>query len=538
MRSHRIAIPIVGQFLFDNIPKKEDSEEAKKRNELIVKYVKEITKVQFSAFALLSNDLNIMGFDPEFYTLCFLIHRYSTIEEAIDLLDKTNGIWNHRYVPYYENKCFICNEKEETHKTIGRLLTYQRQMTNQEIESKLYSNKYQFQSNTMKPKEDNSHCKLCGICLDEINANEDYCLKCFHHFCSPCIKDYLINEINQKHINDIHCPQLQCETIMTKEEIFGLIDDQTKIKYATFQQKILIESNIDNVLCPYPDCDGFAKKEDQSSSILLIEEESLLIGKKNKDTNSDDLNDNRTMLQCSKGHFICSKCHQLWHEENCGEDKELKENSDAINAVLKRCPNCKIPIFKYEGCNHMTCSCQHQFCWLCMNPYTEDHYSIVNTPCYGKQFDDASTDPIQMAILNMERNHELLYMITIVFFISYLFISRLYQGRDSHPCILWFIAFGVVLVIFIFGSIVNLVIVISLTYSKSKFPNTNRFCLSCIYQVTNVILFIVFYFPGFLLSGFWFVYCISLSTFFLIYFMVDNEQNGHMENQEIIENIQ
>ena len=29
--------------------------------------------------------------------------------------------------------------------------------------------------------------------------------------------------------------------------------------------------------------------------------------------------------------------------------------------------------------------CKHEFCWLCLQPYTEDHYKYG--PCKGKQFE-------------------------------------------------------------------------------------------------------------------------------------------------------
>ena len=51
------------------------------------------------------------------------------------------------------------------------------------------------------------------------------------------------------------------------------------------------------------------------------------------------------------------------------------------------CPRCGIIIAKIDGCNHIRCHCLHQFCWICRQPYTDDHYSDIHTKCYERQFE-------------------------------------------------------------------------------------------------------------------------------------------------------
>ena len=51
------------------------------------------------------------------------------------------------------------------------------------------------------------------------------------------------------------------------------------------------------------------------------------------------------------------------------------------------CPHCGIIIAKIEGCNHITCYCRHEFCWICRKRYTADHYYDIETKCYGRHFE-------------------------------------------------------------------------------------------------------------------------------------------------------
>jgi hypothetical protein len=60
---------------------------------------------------------------------------------------------------------------------------------------------------------------------------------------------------------------------------------------------------------------------------------------------------------------FCKIC-AIWHLKSatCGE-VEIPG--------AKRCPRCRIPVFKFEGCNHITCRCGCHWCYLCTKGFDE-----------------------------------------------------------------------------------------------------------------------------------------------------------------------
>ncbi|EMP35291.1 Ankyrin repeat and IBR domain-containing protein 1 [Chelonia mydas] len=97
-------------------------------------------------------------------------------------------------------------------------------------------------------------------------------------------------------------------------------------------------------------------------------------------------------VDCGKGHLFCWECLGEAHEPcDCQTWKnwlqkisEMKPEElvgvseayeDAANCLWlltnsKPCANCKSPIQKNEGCNHMQCAkCKYDFCWICLEEW-------------------------------------------------------------------------------------------------------------------------------------------------------------------------
>jgi hypothetical protein len=97
---------------------------------------------------------------------------------------------------------------------------------------------------------------------------------------------------------------------------------------------------------------------------------------------------------CHCGHRFCFGCslkdHQpaicrivkLWLKK-CADDSET---GNWISANTKECPKCSSTIEKNGGCNHMSCrKCGHEFCWVCMGPWSEHGTQYYNCNRYEEK---------------------------------------------------------------------------------------------------------------------------------------------------------
>ena len=92
-------------------------------------------------------------------------------------------------------------------------------------------------------------------------------------------------------------------------------------------------------------------------------------------------------VRCDCEYAFCWKCAEedahspldcetvgKWVLKNTAE----AENTTWILAYTKPCPQCKKSIEKNAGCMHMSCRCGHQFCWLCLGPWSRHDGTACN----------------------------------------------------------------------------------------------------------------------------------------------------------------
>ncbi|KAI1496602.1 hypothetical protein F5X99DRAFT_64058 [Biscogniauxia marginata] len=75
----------------------------------------------------------------------------------------------------------------------------------------------------------------------------------------------------------------------------------------------------------------------------------------------------RNRGRCYAGHWTCTICRGRQHEgEDCPQDRDLaRTNELAEEEGWKRCYGCHAFVEHREACQHMTCRCGAEFCYVC-----------------------------------------------------------------------------------------------------------------------------------------------------------------------------
>lgn len=221
---------------------------------------------------------------------------------------------------------------------------------------------------------------LCDICMCSISVFEDPVdMPCGHDFCRGCWESFLNLKIQEGEAHNIFCPAYDCFQLVPVDIIESIVSKEMDKRYLQFDIKAFVENNPAIKWCPTPGCERAVRLTKQGSNTS------------GSDTLSFPLL-RAPAVDCGKGHLFCWECLGEAHEPcDCQTWKnwlqkitEMKPEElvgvseayeDAANCLWlltnsKPCANCKSPIQKNEGCNHMQCAkCKYDFCWICLEEW-------------------------------------------------------------------------------------------------------------------------------------------------------------------------
>lgn len=190
----------------------------------------------------------------------------------------------------------------------------------------------------------------CAICWDDVPESESYTKECGHSFCTSCLRENISHEVLEKRRACVfaECPQTDCNALITSREFNLFCNEQALALYNEYVLLRCILEFPSIKTCTASGCDRFVECAGGARTI-----------------------------QCDCGHRFCWKCEQEPHRPASCEamrrwlerEKEWggkNRGEDWIDLNTRACPACKRRLYRYDGCNHMTCTCGHEFCWLCL----------------------------------------------------------------------------------------------------------------------------------------------------------------------------
>ncbi|KAL6108902.1 ankib1 [Pungitius sinensis] len=231
---------------------------------------------------------------------------------------------------------------------------------------------------SLMPAEEES--SLCGICMSSISVFEEPVeMSCGHEFCRPCWEGFLNLKIQEGEAHNIFCPAFDCYQLVPVEVIESVVSREMDRRYLQFDIKAFVQNNPAIRWCPEAGCEMAVRLSTQGSGTSTSDSLSFPLLR-------------APAVDCGKGHLFCWECQGEAHEPcDCETWKlwlhkvtEMRPEAlagvseayeDAANCLWllsnsKSCANCKSPIQKNEGCNHMQCAkCKYDFCWICLEEW-------------------------------------------------------------------------------------------------------------------------------------------------------------------------
>jgi len=224
----------------------------------------------------------------------------------------------------------------------------------------------------------------CPICFDTNQEQpEEWFLNCHPTPCVNCLVFYCHQQIDEGKLPTC----MSCPEHIHPSDAKKILDSKYFEKYNEISVRHFLQRDRDTRWCPKPDC-GFALIANDFASCPKIS-----CQKKGCNTS------------------FCYHCRGPWHaDQSCDQarlaslietemnfspwtswnkiatsltSRALKHSSD-----IRPCPRCGALISKMDdgSCNHITCRCGCEFCWLCLKEISDLHYlSPSGCTFWGKQ---------------------------------------------------------------------------------------------------------------------------------------------------------
>merc|ERR1719273_1381954 len=177
----------------------------------------------------------------------------------------------------------------------------------------------------------------CSICSHVLASNQLFKISsCGHGLCRGCMRRHIFSSIERKKCAP-KCPFHECEHVLAHYDDLRAVLTSEEYEQINYDLNMNAISKIQSVrYCPTPNCD-YAVEFDAGACL-------------------EEIN-----YDCPK----CKKSVDLKPQSQENADEQYKKWKNEKGDLVKECPGCHAHVEKNEGCNHMTCRCDTEWCWLC-----------------------------------------------------------------------------------------------------------------------------------------------------------------------------
>ncbi|KAI1453463.1 hypothetical protein F4805DRAFT_366308 [Annulohypoxylon moriforme] len=209
----------------------------------------------------------------------------------------------------------------------------------------------------------------CIVCSDDKRVSEmpnrrRITASCEHDatICKECVGTWITSSMDSVTWDRLKCPE--CPQLLKYENVRAFATRETFEKYDRLAVKAFLSNIPDFIWCLNPRCDSGQIYQPGCEKAKCHE--------------------------CR--HSLCVRHHVPWHKnETCEEyekrTRKQRKNDKAsekhVKEITKPCPGCNRNVHKYTGCDHVTCICGHEWCWLCFGTYYRDNQEFLQ--CHHTQ---------------------------------------------------------------------------------------------------------------------------------------------------------
>ncbi|KAG9693876.1 hypothetical protein KCU95_g6173, partial [Aureobasidium melanogenum] len=177
---------------------------------------------------------------------------------------------------------------------------------------------------------------LCQACLERSPRSETLLAPCGDRYCTGCMTTLFENAI----LDEAMYPPRCCGQTITLDSVRSIITSDLAV---TFTKKAMEFDTTNRTYCSNSACSQFIPNERINDDVAVC-----------------DVCNQRT----------CSICKGSAHHDDCPEDETTQLTLQLGDTQQwQRCNDCRSLVERSAGCNHITCRCRAEFCYICAAPW-------------------------------------------------------------------------------------------------------------------------------------------------------------------------